>query len=139
MDWHNTYTHLSNFTFFMSSEYYPSSWIIEQKYITLVLLQSDYEPGYDRSAYFPIDQYWYLLLNPKSEHWRNMKSKTRLLIFLLYWATYLGLCFISGWFASGVVENYVSRKTSFSQKEEVAIKRPVITIEIKSENNSVQD
>ena len=68
-----------------------------------------------------------------------MKSNRKLFKFFIYWAIYLGLCFISGWFASGVVENYVSRQTSFSQNEEVAIKRPVITIEIKSENNSVQD
>ena len=45
-----------------------------------------------------------------------------------YWALYLGLCFSSGWFASGVVENYLSRKTSFSQYEETSIKRPVISI-----------
>ena len=48
----------------------------------------------------------------------------------LYWALYLSLCFISGWFASGVVENYFSRKTSFSQNEEISTKRPVITISL---------
>ena len=47
---------------------------------------------------------------------------------VLYWTLYLGLCFISGWFVSGVLDNYVSRKTSFSQDEEIATKRPVITI-----------
>ena len=67
-----------------------------------------------------------------------MKYNTTLFIFFLYWAIYLGLSFISGWFASGVVEHYVSRKTSFSQKEDVAIKRPVITIEIKPKLNSDQ-
>ena len=49
---------------------------------------------------------------------------------LIYWAVFLGLCFTSGWFASGVVENYVSRSTSFSQHEEIAVKRPVITIKL---------
>ena len=47
---------------------------------------------------------------------------------VLYWTLYLGLCFISGWFASGVLENYISRKTSFSQDKEIATKRPVISI-----------
>ena len=46
---------------------------------------------------------------------------------VLYWTLYLGLCFISGWFVSGVFDNYVSRKTSFSQDEEIATKRPIIT------------
>ena len=46
----------------------------------------------------------------------------------LYWTLYLSLCFISGWFASGVLDNYISRKTSFSQDEGIATKRPVISI-----------
>ena len=48
----------------------------------------------------------------------------------IYWGLYLGLCFISGWFVSGVLENYSSRKTGFSMDEEIAIKRPVITIDL---------
>ena len=53
---------------------------------------------------------------------------TNKLFRVLYWTLYLGLCFISGWFVSGVLENYISRKTSFSQDEEIATKRPVISI-----------
>ena len=49
---------------------------------------------------------------------------------VLYWTLYLSLCFISGWFASGVIENYMSGSTSFSQSEETAITRPVITIDL---------
>ena len=59
----------------------------------------------------------------------------------LYWALYLGLCFISGWFASEVVEHYLSSKTSFSQHEEISIKRPVVSIvlflDLKSEQKIV--
>ena len=53
---------------------------------------------------------------------------TNKLMTLLYWTIYLGLCFISGWFASEVVEHYLSRKTSFSQYEEISNKRPVVSI-----------
>ena len=55
---------------------------------------------------------------------------TKKLFQVLYWTLYLGLCFISGWFASGVVDNYFSRKTSFSQDKEIATKRPVISIKL---------
>ena len=47
---------------------------------------------------------------------------------VLYWTLYLSLCFISGWFVSGVVENYISRKTSFYQDEKIATKRPVVSL-----------
>ena len=49
-----------------------------------------------------------------------------------YWAMYLGLCFIGGWFAlrSGVLDNYFSRKTSLSLDEEISTKRPVISIRL---------
>ena len=49
----------------------------------------------------------------------------------LYWALYLALCFVSGWFASGVVDNYLSVKTSFSQSEDISVERPVIAIVLK--------
>ena len=66
----------------------------------------------------------------KENYKRKMQGaiSTKKLCRFLYWTLYLGLCFISGWFVSGVLENYISRKTSFSQDEEIAIKRPVITI-----------
>ena len=50
------------------------------------------------------------------------------LIMSAYWGIYIILCFVSGWFASGVIENFLSGKTSFSQSEESSLKRPVITI-----------
>ena len=53
----------------------------------------------------------------------------------LYWALYLGLCFTSGWFVSGVVDNFLSKKTSFSQSEGKSVERPVITIVLKGTNS----
>ena len=50
------------------------------------------------------------------------------LIMSAYWGIYIILCFFSGWFASGVIENFMSGKTSFSQTQESSLKRPVITI-----------
>merc|ERR1712218_678354 len=46
----------------------------------------------------------------------------------LYWGLYLALCFTSVWFVSGVVDNFLSKKTSFSQTEGYSYERPVITI-----------
>ena len=54
----------------------------------------------------------------------------------LYWLLYLGLCFTSGWFASGVVDNFLSRKTSFSQYEGISDERPVITISLFKKSES---
>ena len=50
------------------------------------------------------------------------------LILPVYWGIYISLCFVSGWFASGVIDNFLARKTSFSQSLESSSKRPVITI-----------
>ena len=49
----------------------------------------------------------------------------------VYWGIYIILCFVSAWFASGVIENFLSGKTSFSQSQESSLKRPVITISFK--------
>ena len=57
-----------------------------------------------------------------------------LMLKCLYWALYLGLSFTAGWFASGVVDNFLSKKTSFSQSEGISLKRPVITIVLKGTN-----
>ena len=51
-----------------------------------------------------------------------------------YWASYLTLCFTSAWFVSGVVENFLSKKTSFSQSEGYSFERPVITIILTGDN-----
>ena len=47
-----------------------------------------------------------------------------------YWGFYLSLFLISGWFASGVVKNFLSKKTSFSQSEEICLERPVFYIDL---------
>ena len=48
----------------------------------------------------------------------------------LYWAIYLSLCFIAGWFASGALNNFFLRRTSFWMNEEISTKRPVISIRL---------
>ena len=70
------------------------------------------------------------LPTPKANYERKCQGaiSAKKLSKFLYWTLYLGLCFISGWFASGVLDNYISRKTSFSQDEGIATKRPVISI-----------
>ena len=45
------------------------------------------------------------------------------------WVLFIGLCIIAGWFASGVVMQFFSRKTSFSRYEDRDTKYPVIIIE----------
>ena len=65
-----------------------------------------------------------------TEKMHNQVISAKKLYQSIYWGLYLGLCFISGWFVSGVLENYSSRKTGFSMDEEIAIKRPVITIDL---------
>ena len=65
-----------------------------------------------------------------TEKMHNQVISAKKLYQSIYWVLYLGLCFISGWFVSGVLENYSSRKTGFSMNEEIAIKRPVITIDL---------
>ena len=59
---------------------------------------------------------------------------TKKLYRILYWILYVGLCFISGWFAlnSGVIDHYISRTTSFAQLEEKSTKRPVISINLET-------
>ena len=52
-----------------------------------------------------------------------------------YWGSYLTLFFTSAWFVSGVVENYLSKKTSFSQSEGYSFERPVITVVLTGNNS----
>ena len=46
----------------------------------------------------------------------------------LEWILYIGLSIVSGWFASGVVLQFFSKKTSFLQYEEKVTQYPVVTI-----------
>ena len=50
----------------------------------------------------------------------------------LEWVLFIILCIISGWFASGVFENFFSESSSFSQYEKAVKTHPVIVIELKS-------
>ena len=47
---------------------------------------------------------------------------------ILEWIMYVGLSIVSGWFASGVLQQFFSQKTSFSQHEEKVTNYPVVTI-----------
>ena len=51
---------------------------------------------------------------------RNMKKENAFKI--MEWIFFIGFSIVAGWFASGVLEQFFSRKTSFSQQEEVVIK-----------------
>ena len=47
---------------------------------------------------------------------------------ILEWILFIGFAIIAGWFASGVIEHFFSRKSSFSQHEEEVTKYPVVVI-----------
>ena len=49
---------------------------------------------------------------------------------IVEWILYIGLCIVSGWFASGVLYHFFSNKTSFSQYEEKVIHYPALTIRL---------
>ena len=55
-------------------------------------------------------------------------SQTEIII-TLEWVLFIGLSIVSGWFASGVFQNFFSEKSSFSQYEEAVTTHPVIVIE----------
>ena len=61
----------------------------------------------------------------------NVIKETKLVI-ALEWVLFIILCIISGWFASGVFENFFSESSSFSQYEKAVKTHPVIVIELKS-------
>ena len=48
---------------------------------------------------------------------------------ILEWILFIGFTIIAGWFASGVIEQFFSRRSSFSQCEKDIINYPVITIQ----------
>ena len=59
-----------------------------------------------------------------------MKISCKKLVFDLEWALLIGLTIASGWFAYGVLDNFFSEKSSFSQTEEEVKTYPVIVIEL---------
>ena len=60
-----------------------------------------------------------------------MKISRKKLVFDLEWALLIGLTIASGWFAYGVLDNFFSEKSSFSQTEEAVKSYPVIVIELR--------
>ena len=61
-----------------------------------------------------------------------MKVSWNKLVIALEWILFIGLSIVSGWFASGVFENFFSKKSSFSQSENEVKTYPVIIIEFRS-------
>ena len=61
-----------------------------------------------------------------------MNISRQKLVFALEWALLIGLTIASGWFASGVFENFLSESSSFSQYEKAVKTHPVIVIELKN-------
>ena len=59
-----------------------------------------------------------------------MNISQKKLVFTLEWALLFGLIIVSGWFAYGVLDNFFSEKSSFSQREEEVKTYPVIVIEL---------
>ena len=47
---------------------------------------------------------------------------------IMEWIFFVGFSVVAGWFASGVLEQFFSQKTSFSQHEDQVTKYPVISI-----------
>ena len=57
---------------------------------------------------------------------RKMKKEKAFKI--MEWICFIGFSIVAGWFASGVLEQFFSHKTSFSQHEGVFTKYPVISL-----------
>ena len=53
------------------------------------------------------------------------------ILYLFEWVLLIGLTIASGWFAYGVLDNFFSQKSSFSQSEEAVKTHPVIVIEFR--------
>ena len=62
---------------------------------------------------------------------RNINFSQKKLLIVLDWGLFICLTFISVWFASGVFEQFASKRSSFSQKEEKINTHPVIVIEFR--------
>ena len=48
---------------------------------------------------------------------------------IVEWILFIGFTIIAGWFASGVLEQFFLRRTSFSQCEKEITNYPVITVQ----------
>ena len=59
-----------------------------------------------------------------------MNISRKELVFAFEWVLLIGLTIASGWFAYGVLDNFFSEKSSFSQTEEEVKTYPVIVIEL---------
>ena len=61
-----------------------------------------------------------------------MNISRKKLVFAFEWALLIGLTIASGWFASGVFENFLSESSSFSQYEKAVKTHPVIVLNFKN-------
>ena len=59
------------------------------------------------------------------------------LVFALEWFLFIGLTTASAWFASGVLKQYISKRSSFSQHKEEIKKYPVIVIQLMNEEEAI--
>ena len=57
---------------------------------------------------------------------------------ILEWLFFIGFIIVSGWFASGVLQQFFSNKTSFSQYEEKVTQYPAITIILQHQTSEVK-
>ena len=60
-----------------------------------------------------------------------MSVSRKELVIALEWVLFIGLSIVSGWFASGVFENFFSEISSFSLYEEAVTTHPVLVIEVR--------
>ena len=57
---------------------------------------------------------------------------------IIEWILFVVFAIIAGWFASGVIENFFSKRTSFSQHEGEITKNPVALIKAKQQRPVVE-
>ena len=65
---------------------------------------------------------------------RRMKLKfceESKIVWALEWILYIGLSLAAAWFASGVIGNFTTRKTSFSHNEEADLRGQIIILHLK--------
>ena len=62
---------------------------------------------------------------------KKMKVSLKKLVIVLDWGLFIVLTIISVWFTSGVFEQFLSKRSSFSQHEETIDTHPVIVIEFR--------
>ena len=61
----------------------------------------------------------------------KMKVSQKKLVIVLDWGLFIVLNIVAAWFASGVFEQFFSKRSSFSQQEETVDTHPVIVIEFR--------